>query len=61
MCFFGKLYLRNKSFFFLKVLGGHLLLFFLSALAFSDFFVCLFSYPKRLAKDSTNNSQGNED
>ena len=31
MCFFGKLYLRNKSFFFLKVLGGHLLLFFLSA------------------------------
>ena len=31
MCFFGKLFLRNKSFFFLKVLGRHLLLFFLSA------------------------------
>ena len=24
-------------------------------------FVCLLSYPKRLAKDSANNSQGNED
>ena len=31
MYFFGKLYLRNKSFFFLKVLGRHLLLLFLSA------------------------------
>ena len=25
------------------------------------FFVCLFSYSKRLAKDSANNSQGNKD